>query len=71
ELVYELSDSDQLAVQEYTLKYIFVLGDLLPLVLMQPEEIADVFAQERGHPLLRRRRILSTLRVSWWNMLVN
>ncbi|CAE7693529.1 unnamed protein product, partial [Symbiodinium necroappetens] len=45
ELVYELSDSDQLAVQEYTLKYIFVLGDLLPLVLMQPEEIADVFAQ--------------------------
>eukprot|EP00439_Symbiodinium_sp_Y106_P038684 s853_g4.t1 len=71
ELIYELSDSDQLAVQEYTLKYIFVLGDLLPLVLMQPEEIADVFAQERGHPLLRRQRILSTLRVSWWNMLVN
>ncbi|CAE7394439.1 unnamed protein product [Symbiodinium natans] len=71
ELVYELSEGDQWAVQEYTLKYIFVLGDLLPLVLMQPEEILDTLAKERGHPLLRRRRILSTLRVSWWSMLAN
>lgn len=71
EVVYELTADDEWAVEEYTLKYVFVLADLIPLVFASPVELRSALSNELGHPLLKRQRILSTLRVSWYTMLTN
>eukprot|EP00435_Cladocopium_sp_Y103_P042088 s2336_g11.t1 len=54
------------AGSRYTLKYVFVLADLIPLVFASPVELRSALSNELGHPLLKRQRILSTLRVSWY-----
>lgn len=43
--------------------------DLIPLVFASPVELRSALSDELGHPLLKRQRILSTLRVSWYTML--
>ena len=42
------------------------LKDLIPLVFASPVELQAALANELGHPLLKRQRILATLRVSWY-----
>eukprot|EP00930_Biecheleria_cincta_P056914 TRINITY_DN42932_c0_g1_i1.p1 TRINITY_DN42932_c0_g1~~TRINITY_DN42932_c0_g1_i1.p1 ORF type:complete len:166 (+),score=21.63 TRINITY_DN42932_c0_g1_i1:182-679(+) len=63
---YYLTDDDELMVDEYMSRHVFVLLDLLPLVLMTPEELASALVNEMGHPLLKRSSIASAMRLSWW-----